>query len=379
MKLLFAPDSFKGSLTSKQQIALLREAAREVFPDCDIVETPVADGGEGTMEALVDSFHGRLESLTVKGPLGGPVDAAYGILNENTVIIEMAQASGLPLVDKDDRNPFLTSTYGTGEMIAHVLKEGYSHILLAIGGSATNDGGMGAASALGIVFLDESGQALTPCGGSLNQIRVIDDSGLLPAFRQARFTIMCDVDNPLLGPRGATYVYGPQKGASPEICEELEAGMSNYNAVLKAQYGVDYADMKGAGAAGGLSVPFLTFSQAELKAGIDTVFDAIDFSSLLDDVDLVVTGEGRTDEQSAYGKVLYGIGQACLKKNIPAVSLVGCLGPGYEAIYSCGIDSLFTITDGPMSLEKSMSNAANLYKDSAKRLFRLIRVGMRIG
>jgi glycerate kinase len=376
MKLLFAPDSFKGSLSSGQVIQLLTVAAKKVWKDCSIVPVPMADGGEGTMEVLVKMKEGHFAFHTVTGPSGRPVKARYGIINQETAMVEMAEASGLPLIPVEERNPCETSSYGTGELIAHILKQGYSHIIMAIGGSATNDGGIGAAAALGIQFLDEKNQPLKPVGKNLSKIYHIDESYVLPEFTKAEFTIICDVKNPLTGSCGSTYVYGAQKGGTPSQLDELEKGMIHYAEIVKKQYGLDFSQMEGAGAAGGISVPFLTFSNSRLEAGIQVVLDTIQFDTLLEGVDLVVTGEGQVDRQSTYGKVLAGIGLACKQKNIPAVAIVGSMGEGAEEIYSYGIQSIMPILNRPMELDTAIANSDTLFLDAAERMFRFIQTGM---
>ncbi len=376
MKLLFAPDSFKGSIPSARAIELLTAAARKIFPDCQIVSLPMADGGEGTVDALAGALHGHYESCTVTGPLGDPVQAQYAMAPGNIAIIEMASASGLPLVPPERRNPLMTTTYGTGQLIQDALQKGARKILLSIGGSATNDGGMGVFAALGARFLDTDGNLLEPIGENLKHVSDIDLSGLMPEIKEADITILCDVNNPLTGPNGSAYVYGPQKGASPEIAEELDTGMKHYAKILKNMTGTDYSCMAGAGAAGGFPVPFLAFTRAKIAPGIETVFSILNFEEALDGVDLVVTGEGRVDEQSAYGKVLSGVGRYCKKEQIPAVAITGCMGQGAEAVYSCGIDSVFPIVNAPMPLEQAMTQGETLFADAAERMFRLIRIGM---
>ena len=376
MKLLFAPDSFKGSMSSRHVISLLTTAAKEIFPDCEILSVPMADGGEGTMEVLVEVMKGSFARHTVTGPSGRPVPARYGMIDEHTAMIEMAEASGLTLISEEERNPCETSSFGTGELIAHVLKKGYSHIIMAIGGSATNDGGMGAAAALGVRFLDKRGQELRPAGKNLAHIHTIDSSHLLPELSQALITIICDVKNPLTGPNGSTFVYGPQKGGTKEQLHSLEEGMIHYANLIKSQFGKDYSQMEGCGAAGGISVPFLTFSNARLESGIQTVLNTIRFDDLLSDIDLVVTGEGQTDGQSAYGKVLAGIGTACQKKGIPAAAIVGSMGEGASDIYDYGIQSIMPIINRPMELSTAMADSDTLFLDAAKRMFRFIQMGM---
>ena len=376
MKLLFASDSFKGSLTSDQTIRLLSEAARQVFGTCDTSGVPVADGGEGTVEAVVRAEKGYINKVLVKGPLMQPLRSFYGVLDEHRAVLEMAAASGLPLVAPEERNPLNTTTYGTGELIRDALDKGFDDISIAIGGSATNDGGMGCARALGVKFLDENGDELEGTGADLEKIRSIDVSGLDPRIKNTKITVMCDVTNPLTGPDGATYTFGAQKGATPEIQAQLEAGMINYRDLIKKQFGIDPDTIQGAGAAGGLGTALMVFLNGEMKSGIETVLDLINFDERLEGVDLVVTGEGRTDWQSCFGKVMQGVGERCARKGIPCIGLSGGLGKDAEKIFDCGISSLMTSVDGPMTLDEAFERAEELYLKAAVRMFRFIRTGM---
>lgn len=375
MKVLVAPDSFKGSLTSGQIIELVEAAGKRVLPDCQVLKMPIADGGEGTVDALVEILKGEKRQLAVKNPLLETVYAAYGIVNGDTAVIEMAQASGLPLIEMERRNPLYTSTYGTGELIRGVLEAGFRKIIIGIGGSATNDGGIGAMEALGARFLDGQGRQVKGIGESLGAIETIDLSNLMPELKAADIQVMCDVDNPLTGQRGATFVYGPQKGGTAEILERLEAGMLHYERLIRRDLGIDLSQIEGAGAAGGLGGALMAFLGAKLKSGIETILEVVDFAHILGDVDLVVTGEGRLDRQSAYGKVISGIGKACLKQGVPVVALVGSIGEGAEAIYDCGISGIVPIVNGPMTLAEAMEKAQQLTLEGAERLFRLIKIG----
>ena len=375
MKFLFASDSFKGTLSSADTGRLLTEAAKKVFPDCSCACVEVADGGEGTTDAVLAAVSGERIFLQVQGPLGEAVQVSYGKLDEKRAVMEMAAASGLPLLSEAQRDPRRTSTYGTGEMIRDALERGFRDISIAIGGSATNDGGMGAMRALGVRFLDQEGTELSGCGADLIRVAEIDVSGLDPRVKEAQFTVMCDVSNPLCGKDGATYTFGKQKGGTPEMLDELEAGMRHYRDLLRAQFCVDPDRIAGAGAAGGLGAALLVFLNGQMKSGIETVLDLIEFDRRLDGVSLVVTGEGRTDWQSAFGKVMQGVGERCRKHGIPAVAVVGSLGEGAEKIFDCGISSMITTVDAPMRLEEALSDAEALYARAAERLFRMLRAG----
>lgn len=378
MKFLFASDSFKGTLSSEQIITLLDAAAKNVFPDCETMGIPVADGGEGTIDAVISVLHGSIYEVDVHGPLMEEVVSRYGETGNGAAVIEMAAASGLPMVPVDKRDPRVTTTYGTGELIKTALDRGCRDITIAIGGSATNDGGMGAMRALGIRFLDENGEELSGCGNDLARVADIDISGLHSAVRDARFTIMCDVNNPLTGPDGATYTFGKQKGGSPEILDELEQGMIHYAALIREKMGTDVDQIPGSGAAGGLGAAFCVFLKAEMKSGIETVLDLIHFDELLEGVDLVITGEGRIDWQSAFGKVPSGIGNRCRKKGIPAIAIVGGMGDKAEMIFDHGIDSIITTINGAMGLDEALERAEELYAGAAERAFRMVKTGMRL-
>ena len=375
-RFVFASDSFKGTLTSADAARLLEAAARRHVPGCACVAVPMADGGDGTVEALVAACGGDLRRVCVADPLGRPVEAAYGMLPDGRAIIEMAAASGLPLLAPGEKNPLLTSTYGTGELIRAALDAGALDVTLAIGGSATNDGGMGAMTALGVKFLDEDGNVLTGVGADLERVADIDVSGIHPAVKETEFTVMCDVNNPLTGPTGATYTFGKQKGGTPEILDRLEAGMKHYAAVIQEKLGVDADHFEGAGAAGGLGAAFKVFLKANMKSGIETVLDLIDFDGLLEGVDLVVTGEGRIDWQSAFGKVPSGIGMRCKRKGIPAVAIVGGMGDGAEKIYDFGVESILPTINGAMDIKEALDRAVELYSGAADRMFRMLKVGM---
>lgn len=378
MRLLFASDSFKGTLSSQRTAQLLEQAARKVFGDVEASSVPVADGGEGTTEAVVSALSGSWMEAEVHGPLMELVKASYGKLDDKRAVIEMAAASGLPMVPADKRNPLYTTSYGTGELIRHALDQGFRDISIAIGGSATNDGGMGCARALGVRFLDKDGKELAGAGEDLEKVSSIDMSGLDPRVKETAFTIMCDVTNPLCGKDGATYTFGAQKGATPEIADRLEKGMCNYRDVIRAKFGIDPDQIRGAGAAGGLGTALLVYLGGEMKSGIDTVLDLIDFNGRLEGVDLVVTGEGRTDWQSCFGKVMQGVGERSAAKGIPAVGLCGSLGRDAMQITEHGIVSLMTTVDAPMPLEEALDKAEELYSLGAERMFRFIKAGMTI-
>ena len=377
MKFLFASDSFKGTLSSSQTVELLAKAAIEVFgPDIEYSGVPVADGGEGTTEAVVLAENGSWIEAQVSGPLMEPIIAKYGRLDDNRAVLEMAAASGLPLVPMEKRNPLYTTSYGTGEMIRHALDQGFRDISIAIGGSATNDGGMGCAKALGVRFLDADNNELQGFGADLEKIKTIDVSNLDPRIKDTKITVMCDVTNPLCGPNGATYTFGAQKGATPEIQQRLEAGMVNYRDIIRKQFNIDPDAINGAGAAGGLGTALTVFLKGEMKYGIETVLDLINFDERLEGTDVVVTGEGRTDWQSCFGKVMQGVGERAKAKGVVAVGLSGSLGKDANQIFNHGISSIMTTVDAPMPLEEALSRAEELYYLGAIRMFRFLQAGM---
>ncbi len=375
MKFLFASDSFKGTLSSQRTAQLLTQAAQEIFPGCECAHVEVADGGEGTTDAVLSAVSGEKILLSAHGPLGELTEGYYGALDDKRAVMEMASVSGLPLVPSNLRDPRKTSSFGTGEMIADALSRGFRDISIAIGGSATNDGGMGCMRALGVKFLDADNHELSGCGADLIRVCRIDTTCLNPLVKEASFTVMCDVTNPLCGKNGATYTFGKQKGGTPEILDELEKGMQNYRDVLRSQFGVDMDTISGSGAAGGLGAALMVFLNGKLKSGIETVLDLVAFDKKLEGVSLVVTGEGSTDWQSVFGKVMQGVGVHCKRNHVPAVAIVGSMGKGAEDIFAHGIDSIITTVNGIMPLDEALERAEELYLGAARRMFRMLKAG----
>ncbi len=379
MKFVFAPDSFKGSLTALESCDILERVTMKIFPGTECVSVPVADGGEGTVDALLRAMGGRRVATPVTGPMYEPETAVWGILSDGTAVMEMAQASGLPYVPADKKDPRGATSFGTGEMIAAAVRAGVRSILIGIGGSATNDGGMGMLAALGARFTDKDGREVRPVGGEMINVARADFSTMLPGLKETAITVICDVTNPLLGPNGATFIYGPQKGVTPEIREEMEAGMAHYAEVVSAACGRDIASFPGAGAAGGLGAALGGVLNARLKSGIDAVLDAVDFDKKLEGASLAVTGEGRIDGQSVrFGKVPVGVARRCAAHGIPAVAIVGGIMDGAEGLFDLCESTIQTTVPGPMSLEKAMAEAPALYEYAAERLFRAIRIGMNL-
>lgn len=375
MRVLIVPDSFKGSVTAAEAASAIQRGISAVCPEWETEILPVADGGEGTVAALSAAAGGRVERCKVQDPLGRPVEATFAVLPDGWAVVEMAQASGLPLLSEKERNPEQTSTYGTGQLIAAALDMGCRKILLGIGGSATNDGGAGMAEALGVRFLDKAGRRLSPGGAALAELDVIDLSGLDPRLNETEVVAACDVTNPLCGPQGASWIYGPQKGADTAMAARLDAAMEHYGKLLRQAVGHECAAVPGAGAAGGLGAGLLAFCHATLRPGIDIVFERLGMERAVAECDLVFTGEGRIDSTSVNGKLLSGVGRLAQKYNKPVIALAGGLGDGAEAVLNVGISAVLPIADRPMTLSESMSEAKQLLARAAERAVRLIRMG----
>ena len=381
LKFVFAPDSFKGSLSAMEICDMLTKAAKRHFPEAETKSLPVADGGEGTVDALVPATGGEKEMVQVTGPMGEKVQTEFGVLpDKRIVVMEMAQASGLALVPAGELNPLKASSFGTGEMLAVALDKGFRHILLGIGGSATNDGGMGMLTALGARFFDEKGEKLVGSGAELERVKAVDFSNLHRAFSQAEITVLCDVSNPLLGETGATAIYGPQKGADAKMRVALERGMVQYAAVVSKAVDHDIANFPGAGAAGGMGAALKGVLGAKLMPGIAAVLDTMGFEEWIEDANLVITGEGRIDGQSIrFGKVAAGVAKRCAKMNVPVIAIAGGMADGAEELYTLAEASIITTINAAMPVEEAMQNAHTLFENAADRLFRMLKIGRRLG
>ncbi|OAA92973.1 glycerate kinase [Clostridium coskatii] len=371
MRILLAPDSFKGSLSSKDVCSALREGILRVS-QMDILEVPIADGGEGTVDAIVSSTKGTEYFEKVNGPLGEKIKAHYGILKDKTAIIEMASASGLYLVPENKRNPLITTSYGTGQLIESALNKGCRKFIIGIGGSATNDGGAGMLQALGASFLDECNREIGYGGGCLDKLARVDLSSLDGRIYESEFIVASDVVNPLCGKNGASFVYGPQKNASPEMVKLLDDNLMHYSEVVKDTLNKDLSQTPGAGAAGGMGFALMAFLNAKLEKGIDVVIDITGMEDKIKASDLVITGEGNTDFQTAFGKAPLGVAKLAKKYNKPVIVLSGGLGDNYKSLYDIGVTSLFSIIDKPMSLEYSMKHASELIEDRIEDIMRTI-------
>ncbi|WP_422447296.1 glycerate kinase [Thermoanaerobacterium sp. DL9XJH110] len=378
MKVVIAPDSFKESLTSKEVANAIERGIRKILKNVEIVKIPMADGGEGTVETLISVVGGKIIETKVIGPLGEEVNSFFGILDDGkTAIIEVANASGLALVPPEKRNPLITTSYGTGQMIKKALDLGCDKIIIGLGGSATNDGGVGMAQALGIKFLDEKGEEIGFGGGQLNRIIRIDMSNLDKRIKTTKIEVACDVSNPLCGPNGASCIYGPQKGADIKMIEILDKNLEHLANVIKDNLGIDIIDFPGAGAAGGLGAGLVAFLNAELKRGIDIIIDVTQFEKYIKDASLLITGEGRIDKQILNGKTIYGISKIAKKHGIPVVAIVGSIhDDAYELFDEGIIDGIECIIEKPMSLEEAFKKADIFVERAAERVMRIILINM---
>ncbi|WP_122438616.1 glycerate kinase [Pseudomonas viridiflava] len=375
MKIVIAPDSFKDSLSAQAVADAIASGLAEVWPDAELVKCPMADGGEGTVEAVLDACEGQWMSAQVSGPLGDSVSAQWGWLAQSrTAIIEMAMASGLQLLTLKQRDACLTSTEGTGQLISAALDAGAQRVILAIGGSATNDGGSGMLSALGARFLDRNDQPL-PCGGrALAELARIDLSGLDPRLANVRVEIAADVDNPLCGPNGASHIFGPQKGASPDQVLALDAALAHFAYHSARTLGHDLRDSPGSGAAGGMGFAAKAYLNASFRAGVEVVADLTGLEQALVGADLVITGEGRFDAQTLRGKTPLGVARVAQRQHVPVIVLAGTLGEGYEQLYQHGISAAFALTSGPMDLEQACREAPRLLQERARDVARVWRL-----
>ncbi|SUI70057.1 glycerate kinase [Shewanella baltica] len=399
MKIVIAPDSFKESLSALEVANAIEQGLRQVIPDCDIVKIPVADGGEGTVQSMVDATGGSIVSLEVMGPLGHRVQAHYGILGEGILgngsnsgsnsgsvadmstgaiaVIEMASASGLHHVPREQRNPLITTSYGTGELICDALNRGIKHIILGLGGSATNDGGAGMAQALDILLLDSQGKTLPSGGAALANLAQIDVSNAHPLLRECSFEVACDVDNPLCGERGASAIFGPQKGATPEMVKQLDTALAHYADVI-AQSGMsDQREHAGAGAAGGMGLGVMAFLNAKLKPGVEIVMQTVGLADKIRGADLVITGEGRIDGQTVFGKTPMGVLKQAQLQGIPTIGIAGCLGDNANAILDHGMAAIFPIIPHLSPLDDVLANAKLNLCNTARNIGAVLMLGQR--
>lgn len=373
MKILIAPDSFKENLSAKEVAQAIERGIKRVDENIQTSIVPMADGGEGTVESLVEATDGQIINVKVKDPLMRDIDSYYGVLGDRkTAVIEMAATSGLALLEKDERNPMDTTSFGTGQLIKYAIEEGYKDIIIGIGGSATNDGGAGMLMALGAKLLDANGEDIGLGAKGLGKLKSIDLYNFHEDIKDCNFVVACDVDNPLVGKRGASYVFGPQKGADEHMVKILDANLENFGKVVEDTLGISLLQYPGAGAAGGMGAALLAFLDAELERGIDIVIEATQLERKIMDSNLVITGEGKIDGQTQFGKTPYGIATLAKKYNKPVIAIAGGIGEDASVLYEKGIDSIFSIVNKPMTLEEAMVHGESLLEDTAERIIRAL-------
>lgn len=381
MKIVIAPDSFKENLTSLQVATCIEKGIKKVLPNARCIKVPMADGGEGTVQSLVDATGGKIIKARVTGPMGKKITASYGMLGDkSTAVIEMAEASGLPLVPKKKRNPLKATTYGTGQLIMHALERGARTIIIGLGGSATVDGGAGMAQAIGVRFLDKSGKKITghAGGGMLARIHGIDTGAVDPGIRKTRFIIASDVTNPLCGRNGAAHVFGPQKGATPAMVKTLDSNLAHFARVIKKSLRKNILNVKGAGAAGGLGAGLVAFTGAKMKRGVDLVVEITGLDRHLENADLVITGEGRVDFQTAFGKTPAGVAKAARKHKVPCIAIGGSLADDARGVFAHGIAGLESAAARDMSLDEAIKNSRQHLEYAGERVMRLLLIGKRL-
>ena len=378
-KILVAPQAFKGSISAMDACLAMADGVKNVLQDCEVVICPVADGGDGTLETLVEVSKGQIHSCNVTGPIGNPIQSQWGAMGDgHTAVIEMARTSGLALLSLDQRDPLKATTYGLGEIILDALDHGFRKFIIGIGGSATNDAGAGMAQALGVGLFDSSGKTLGFGGQALEDLDSIDFDSIDPRLKDSTFLIACDVNNPLIGPEGASSIYGPQKGADEEKIQILDQALSNFGEIVEKQLGIRVLTVPGSGAAGGLGAGFLAFLNAQLKTGVDIVLDQVKIEEKLEGVDLVITGEGAIDFQTIYNKAPIGVAKLAQKYSIPTVGIAGMLGKDYTLVHSEGLKAVRSITTGPMTLEDASKSAYQLISEAVEQSLRFIQVGMNL-
>ena len=377
MKIIIAPQEFKESLTGIQIARAMREGVLRVWPDADAQLVPVADGGDGTLQSLVDASDGQIMTAEVDDPLGRPIEAIWGALGDgHTAVIEMARSSGLALLKPDERDPLVTTTYGVGQLMSLALDAGYRNLIIGIGGSATNDGGAGMAQALGAKLLDSDGNEIARGGGALAELNDIDVSAFDPRLSETTIDVACDVNNPLCGDTGASTIFGPQKGADPDTVDFLDAALHRFGNLLKRDLGREVMDTPGAGAAGGLGAGLMAFTNASLRPGADIVIDALDLDARIEGASLVIVGEGQTDHSTVFHKAPVAVAQRAKAQGIPTIAISGSLGEGFEGIHDLGIDAAFSILDHCMTLEDAMSETATLVSDATEQVCRAVSISL---
>ena len=377
MKIVIAPQAYKGSISALGVATAAEKGVVKVFPDAEVILCPVADGGDGTLETLVEGSEGETKETKVTGPIGKKLTASWGAMGDGeTAVIEMARSSGLALLSLEERDPLNSTTFGLGEVILQALDGGFRNFIVGIGGSATNDAGAGMAQALGANLLDENGKQLPFGGAALDRLSKIDLSDMDPRLQDCNFQVACDVNNPLTGPEGASAVYGPQKGATSMDINQLDKALGNFSDVVKNQLGMDVESMAGAGAAGGLGAGMVAFLDGNLRAGVEIILDFVELRTKIDGANLVITGEGGMDFQTVYNKAPIGVARLASEMSIPCFGISGMLGENYQVVHEHGLESALSIVSGPMTLEEASSNVSELIENSVEEALRLIRIGM---
>ncbi|BET42521.1 MULTISPECIES: glycerate kinase [Atlantibacter] len=375
MKIVIAPDSWKESLSALEVATAIEDGFRQIFPDAEVVKIPMADGGEGTVEAMVAATQGRIVTLSVTGPLGEPVEAFYGLSgDEKQAFIEMAAASGLESVPTARRDPRITTSWGTGELIRHALDAGVRHIIIGLGGSATNDGGAGMVQALGAGLLDAQGEQIAGGGEALSQLERIDTRRLDPRLAECRIEVACDVTNPLTGEEGATAVFGPQKGATPDMVRQLDEALTHYGKIIERDLDKSVLTLKGGGAAGGMGVALYAFCGAELRQGVEIVTEALSLDAAVRHADLVITGEGRIDSQTIHGKVPIGVARVAKRYDIPVIGIAGSLTTDVGVVYDHGLDAIFSVIPRICTLDEALENAADNLRMNARNIAAVMKL-----
>lgn len=379
MKIVIAPDSYKESLSALEVATQIELGFKEVFPDAQYIKVPMADGGEGTVQAMIEATHGSRVDVTVTGPLGQPVPGFYGLTGDgSTAMIEMAAASGLALVPPAQRNPNVTTSYGTGELITAALNAGARHLILGIGGSATNDGGAGMLQALGVKLLDAQGQEIGRGGASLAQLARIDASGIDTRLAACTIEVACDVDNPLTGQRGASAIFGPQKGATPEMVQTLDINLRHFAQIILRDVGVDVDQIAGAGAAGGMGAAMLAFLKGQLRPGCEIIAKAVGLDAAVQDADVVITGEGRIDQQTIFGKTPFGVATVARKHGKPVIGIAGSLGANAQVVHDHGIDAIFSVLSRTCNIQDAMAEAEFNVRSAARNVAAMLAMGQRL-
>lgn len=378
MRILCAPDSFKGSLTAKKAALAMERGIRQIFPEAEVTLFPIADGGEGTREVLLTTLGGKRLLVSTTGPLGQKQEAQYALLPDGTAVIESASACGLPDVPLEKRNPALTTTLGLGELILHALDHGCRSFIIGVGGTATTDGGIGMAHALGYRFLSAENEILEPIGQNLDKIVKIQRDQLDPRLKETSVVVVCDVQNTLYGENGAAYVFGPQKGATPQQVKSLDEGLHHLSQIVQTDLQKDTAHLAGAGGGGGLGYGLAVFTNARLENGIDYLLEKMNIDHFLQKVDLCITGEGQIDFQITYGKALHGVAMHAKRYHVPVLAIAGSIGPGADEAYNIGINAFTSLVPGPMSLQEAMSSSETLLQEATTRLLRTLLVGQNL-